>query len=129
MIKQNIFGALGILIALIAVGIAASYHLGVGDSEIQSKSTTEKVLEKGAELLGLETEEQEPEAANYWIYAYLSLGILALALGVVSYIKKENHRIAGMAGALAIVAIGWQFIMIGLAVALIIFLLANFSLA
>jgi hypothetical protein len=57
----------------------------------------------------------------------MALGLLALVAGIASFVKNENHRISGLAGALGVVVIGWEYVLIGLVIAVVLFLLANLS--
>ena len=47
-------------------------------------------------------------------------GLVGVLLGIISWIKREDHRISGTAVAIGAVAIAWQYII--LAVAIVVFL-------
>ncbi|HEX2861677.1 MAG TPA: hypothetical protein VHN79_08555, partial [Lacunisphaera sp.] len=59
--------------------------------------------------------------------SYTLLGLAAMSLGTVSWIKKEHIRMSGGAVALGLVAICWQWVVIGVCIAAVIFVLANLS--
>ncbi len=52
--------------------------------------------------------------------AYMGLGLSAIILGVISWTRKENIRIAGAALSLGLVAVAWQYVLIGIGVAVVL---------
>jgi hypothetical protein len=58
---------------------------------------------------------------------YAALGFLAMVLGIVSWVKKDHIRISGGAISLGLMAVAWQYVLIGVTIAIIIFILANLS--
>lgn len=61
--------------------------------------------------------------------SYMLLGFAAMVMGVISWVNKDHVRMAGGAIALGVVALAWQYILIGIAIAVIIYILANFSIS
>ncbi len=121
---KNKIGTIGIVIALIAVTIAIFQEkLRTENAPVEASITT-RVINKGAEIIGVKNNASS-EYYDLVSYSYIGLGILALILGIVSYLQKENHRFSGMAGALGVIAIGWEYVLIGIVIAVIIFILAN----
>ncbi len=55
------------------------------------------------------------------------LGLIAMILGVTSWIRKEHIRVSGGAVSLGLVAIAWQYVLLGMLIAAIIIILANFQ--
>ncbi|MFP6780334.1 MAG: hypothetical protein VCB59_01440 [Gammaproteobacteria bacterium] len=53
--------------------------------------------------------------------------MVSLVLGVWSFMVKENHRISGLAGALGVVAMAWEYVLPGVVIAVVGFFLAAFS--
>jgi hypothetical protein len=53
------------------------------------------------------------------------LGLAAIGLGVVSWIRKEHVRMAGGAIALGLIGVCWQWVLVAVCIAVVIFLLAN----
>ena len=122
--SKNVFGIVGIVIALTGIGIAIFQDELGSDPPPVSTQLKEKVLHKGAELLGVET--KAPSVKRDFVkIASMSLGLLAIVLSVVSFIRKEYYRIAGMAGTLGIVAITWEYVVIGVVIAIIVFIIIN----
>ena len=70
-----------------------------------------------------------PHADYRVAVTYIGLGLVAIVLGIVSYIRKESHRVAGMPGALGIVATAWEYVLIGLIIAVDIMILANLNIS
>ncbi len=90
-----------------------------------SPKLVERVAEKGIRLFDSGTVAEDKHDAIDFIY--IGLGLLGLSLGVGSYIAKENHRVSAVAGALGIVALAWQYVLIGVVIAVVVFFLASFS--
>ena len=59
--------------------------------------------------------------------AYTALGLGAIGLGTFSWIRKEHIRMSGGAAALGLLAVAWQWVLIGVCIAIVIFILANIS--
>lgn len=124
------FGLAGVLFGILSIAIA----LFQDDLRPKEPSATEQIktslLEKGKDMLGIgEDKKPAPVAVaakyDYVKFAYMGGGLLAFILGVTSYLRQENHRVSGMAGALGIIAMAWQYVLIAVVVAVVIFLLAN----
>ena len=121
---KNPFGLAGILIAVIAIAIAVFQDDIREQFFPETETKAESVVSKGLELIGIGEKDDKIKRDKVTV-TYSALGLIALILGVVSYIRKENHRISGVAGALGVVAIGWHYVLIGLVVAVVVFVLAN----
>ena len=122
---KNKIGLIGILIALTAIGVAIFQD----DLRPEQPSAAEKLkdlaVSKSIELLGGDAEgRRERDVVQL---TYHGLGFIALVLGVVSFLRKESHQVAGAAGALGVIAIGWEFVLIGIIIAVVILILAYFS--
>ena len=122
---KNIYGFAGIVIALIAVSVAIFQDDLRSDPPPVSTQLKEKVLTKGAEIFGIETVKKPEKKHDFVTIVYMSLGLLAIILSVVSFINKEYYRIAGMVGTLGIIAITWEYVVIGVVVAIIVFIIIN----
>lgn len=124
-LKSNRIGLLGILIALIGVSVAVlqdDLRLRIAPD---SPKLIERVAVKGIKLFGnTAVEEDKHDAVDF---LYIGLGLVAFALAAVSYITNENHRISATAAALGIIALAWQYVLIGLIIAVVVFFLASFS--
>lgn len=55
---------------------------------------------------------------------YVGLGLLAMVIGTVAWIRKDHIRIAGGAVSFGLIAIAWQYVMVGVAFAVIVFIFA-----
>jgi len=118
------FGIAGIIVAVIGITIAV-FQDDIREQFFPEPETkAESVVSKGLELIGI-GEKDDTFKRDKVTVTYSALGLLALVLGIVGYVRKESHRVAGMAGALGIIAVGWQYVLIGLIVAVVVFLLAN----
>lgn len=120
---KNKFGIAGICIAIFAIAIAIFQDDIRPEPPAASTQLVDRVSEAVAKISGAEIEEN---AAKDWVtLAYIGLGLLALIAGIISFVQKENHRVSGMAGALGVVAIAWEYVLIGVVVAVVLFLLVN----
>jgi len=122
---KNKIGLIGILIALTAIGVAIFQD----DLRPEKRSAAEQIknlaVSTGLELLGGDAKVRRERDAIH--LTYYGLGFIALVLGVVSFLRKESHQVAGAAGALGVIAIGWEFVMIGIIIAVVILILAYFA--
>lgn len=120
---KNKFGIAGICIAIFAIAIAVFQDDIRPEPPSASVQLAERVSDVVAKIGGIESKES---AARDWVtLAYIGLGLLALIAGIVAFVQKESHRVAGMAGALGVVAIAWEYVLIGVVVAVVLFLLVN----
>ncbi len=120
---QNAMAILGIFIAILAIALAM-FQDPIREQVASGKTLKERVIEGGAALIGIEPR-RSSEDRDWIVWAYSGVGLLAVIFGVVSYLRQENHRFSGMAGALGIIAIGWEYVLIGLIIAVVIYILAN----
>lgn len=125
MIQKNLIGIIGIAIALVGVGVA------IFQDDLRPQPTPVSIqlkdvaLEKGAQLLGIDVEEKTP---SDWVrLTYFILGFLGIIMGVISWVKKENHRVSATALSLGIVAVAWQYVLIGVGFAVFIMIIGSFS--
>ena len=128
------FAIIGLIIGFLAVVIAAfETHLVATNPPPEDKrSLGELAAEAGKKLLKekvLKEETAEPPAKPFHPVriTYTLLGLAAMALGAISWIKKEHVRMSGGAVALGLIAICWQWVLIGVCIAVVIFILANLS--
>ncbi len=126
------FATIGLIIGFLAVAVAAfEDHLVAPNQPPEDKrSLGELATEAGKKLLKekvLKEETAEPPAKPFHPVRiiYTLLGLAAMGLGAVSWIKKEHVRMSGGAVALGLVAVCWQWVLIGVGVAVVVFLLAN----
>ncbi|MGI9204458.1 MAG: hypothetical protein ACR2Q3_10635 [Woeseiaceae bacterium] len=117
------FGLAGICIAIFAIAIAIFQDDIRPEPPPVSTQLADRVSDAVAKIGGLEVKES---ASKDWVtIAYMGFGLLALVAGIVSFVQKENHRVSGLAGALGVVAIAWEYVLIGVVIAVVLFLLAN----
>jgi len=120
---KNKFGITGICIAIFAIAIAIYQDDIRPESPTASVQLADRLADAVAKIGGVETDASSPK--DWVTMAYIGLGLLALIAGIVSFVQKENHRVSGMAGALGVVAIAWEYVLIGVIVAVVLFLLVN----
>ena len=117
-------GIAGVLVALIAIAVAIFQDEIRANTQPEPTGTVEKLVVKGKTLLGVNSKAEKRDVVDY---TYMGMGLLALVLGVVSFLAKEGHRVSAASAALGIVAIGWQYVLIGVAVAVVILLIGNLA--
>lgn len=125
MIKNNLIGFIGIFIALVGIGLAI-FQDELRPATVSDPTTlSEAVFEKGAELLGVEVEKKRK---TDWVTMTLYvLGFIAIVLGVFSWVKNENHRVSAAAAALGVIAVAWEYVLIGVVVAIIMLIAGSFA--
>ncbi len=124
----NKFATIGIVIAIMAITIAIFQNsirpnIDTTDTTQSTKSYTSKIFSKSFDLLiGHEAKESvaNNQAFDAVTYTYMGLGLLALILGIISFLRKESYRFSGVAAGLGVVAIGWEFVVLALGVAVLI---------
>lgn len=128
------FATIGLIVGFLAVVIAAfESHLAAANPPPEDKrSLRELATEAGKKVLKekvLKEEPSEPPPKPFRPVrvVYTLLGLAAMGLGAISWIKKEHIRMSGGAVALGLVAICWQWVLIGVCIAVVIFLLAHLS--
>jgi len=123
-------GTIGILIAMLAITVAVfQVHIRILIAP-EDPTIKEQLMSRGSELLGLKSKEKATTSTSTGYFdavsiTYTALGVIAMFFGVLSFLQKENHRFSGMAGALGIVAIGWEYVLVGLIIAIIVLILTN----
>jgi len=55
---------------------------------------------------------------------YMSLGVIGIFLGIISWINKENMRISGSAVSLGFIVAAWQYTVIAIGIAVVIILVS-----
>ena len=135
-------GIIGLIVGLIAVGLAIFQNdlrpqqpppepkpeptfkeLAV---EAGKKVISDKILKKEAEPPPI-TEDSLVSSHDGVELSYMILGFLAMVLGVVSWVKKDHIRISGGAISLGLMAVAWQYVLIGVVIAVVIIIVANIS--
>ena len=122
--RRNVIGLVGICVALVGVAIAV-FQDDLRANPSLTAQVRERVSETVADIAGVES---EGDAPRDWVtMTYLALGLVALVAGVASFLRHENQRVAGMAGALGIIVIGWEYVLIGVLVAVVLLIVMSIS--
>jgi hypothetical protein len=128
------FAVTGFTIGILAVGTAAfEQHLSSPNPREQtedSRSVGQLAGEAAKRLLKEkflkpEPQFQVPEKFPPARVAYTLLGVAAIGLGTFSWVRKEHVRLASGAAALGLLAVYWPWVMVGVMLAVLLFLLAN----
>ncbi|MEM7205892.1 MAG: hypothetical protein AAF628_36900 [Planctomycetota bacterium] len=134
---SNRLAAIGLLIAFVALGVAvfADDLRGTAPPSPppESRSIKERTLEVGKKLLREkvlgEPAQQAVEAPtgsrDAVALTHMGLGLLAIVLGVLAWIQKAHARLAGATIAVGLVAAAWQYVLVGLALAIVVLVLSN----
>jgi hypothetical protein len=130
---RHIYSTVGLLLGFVALGIAAfEAHLTASSPPPEDKRTLrELAAEAGRRVIKERVLKETPAPQPSQPFrpvriTYTLLGIAAIGLGTYSWIKKEHIRMSGGAAALGLLAVCWQWVAIGVCIAVVIFLLAQF---
>ena len=150
---REYIGVVGLVLGVIAVGIAIFQgnirdFVSPPEPEIQDeRSIKELVIGAGKKLLAdkLREKQENPvmqspaqteknglfrgisDKYDRVAMIYAVLGFSAMVLGVISWVKKDRIRISGGAISLGLMAVAWQYVLIGVVIAIIILLIASIS--
>ena len=138
---SNRLAVIGLVIALIAVGMAAfrNNYLYPAPTTEAPKTTLKKVAGEAAKkLLEEKILRRQPAAPpvhedprhlplHPYQMVYTALGLLGFTLGILSWCRKEHIRLAGAAAAVGLMAVCWEWVLIGVCIAIVILILSNLS--
>jgi hypothetical protein len=138
---SNRLAAIGLVIALIAVGMAAfrnNYLYPAPPPEAPKTTLKEVAGEAAKKLLEEKILRRQPAAPpvhedprrlplHPYQMVYTALGLLGFTLGILSWCRKEHIRLAGAAAAVGLMAVCWEWVLIGVCIAIVILILANLS--
>lgn len=123
------YSTIGLIIAFAAVCLAAFETMNASPESRSKSERTGWHIRFSKHTLSLTSQKEEPasQPATTVRIVYTALGLLAIGLGVFSWTRKEHGRIAGGAAALGLIAVAWQWVLIGVCVAIAVFILACLS--
>lgn len=131
---RHLYSSIGLILGFVAIAIAAfESHLAASEPPKEDKrSLRELAGEASRKLLKEKVLKEAPATPPPKRYhpvriTYTLLGLAAMGLGTFSWIKKEHIRMSGGAAALGLLAVCWQWVLIGVCIAVVIFLVAHFS--
>ena len=131
---KHIFSTIGLVLGFVALGLAAFESHLIASQPVKEDTRTLRELagEAGKRLLKEKILKEEPAAPPAKPFhpvriAYTILGLAAMGLGLFSWIKKEHIRMSGGAVALGLMAVCWQCVLIGVCIAVVIFVVAHLS--
>ena len=129
---KNYFGIIGLCIGLIAVGIAVFQDDMRPETpeddrtltEIAGEATKSLIREK---ILKEDVEPDHKKRHDHIAITYMSLGFIALGLGVASWVRRDHMRISFAAVGLGLCAIAWEYVLVGVGVAALLIVLSLFG--
>lgn len=124
--KNNIFGIISIIIAIIALGLVILPGIIGTEKETPKSESLNTVKEIGRAILSKNFRENRPKPVSISRKSSLLLGILSLIFGIISWIKKENHRIIIAAIGLSIVVLAWEYVLIAIVIAVVLIVIFEF---
>ncbi len=135
-IIRNYLGVIGLTVGLIAVAIAIFQNDLRPPEPEDNRTLTEVAGEATKKLIREKILKEEPESPpvadhekrhDFIAITYMSLGFLAMVFGITSWVRKDHIRLSGGAVAVGLVAVGWEYVLVGLCIAVIVLVFANFS--
>jgi|UniRef100_UPI00378353C8 hypothetical protein len=139
---SNRLAAIGLVIALIAVSLAAFRNNYIHPApppeppkptlrevagEAAKKLLEEKILRKQPTAPAPVNKDSSRLPLHPYQMVYTALGLLGFTLGVLSWCRKDHIRLAGAAAAIGLMAVCWEWVLIGVCIAIVILILANLS--
>ena len=133
------FATLAFMLGLIAVSLAAfrnnfiqpptpesaTKRLTAVAAEAASKIIEEKILHRTPSGPEAPAGDWKSLPLHPYQMIYTALGLVAIGLGAFSWSRRLAVRLAGAAIALGVVAVAWEWALIGVMIAVVIFILAN----
>lgn len=130
-VKRIPIGIIGMIIGAIALFVAIfSNDIEAKLDPPVEKSTTQLLLDAGKTFLKtsvLKEEVTEENILSKVDYAYMTLGFIAMVIGVISWVKKDHVRISGAAVSLGLVAVAWQYVLVAVVFAVVLLIIFSFS--
>ncbi len=143
-LKNPVFGVVGLVMGILSISVALfqeNLRETTAPPPPEKKSIKELAINAGTNYLREKFDEpvkpsppphKVPGAFSGIIkkydsveFVYAGLGLIAVALGVVSWVRKEQAHLASGAISLGVVAIAWQYVVIGIAIAVILWIVSN----
>jgi prolipoprotein diacylglyceryltransferase len=139
---SNLLAAIGLVIGLIAVSLAAfrnNYIYSSPSPEPQKTTLKEVAGEAAKKLLEEKVLRRQPAAQQStredsrrlplhpYQMVYTALGLLGFSLGILSWCRKEHIRLAGAASAVGLMAVCWEWVLIAVCIAVVILILSHLS--
>lgn len=126
--KRIPIGIVGIVIGAIALFVAIfSNDIERKLYPPEEKTTTQLLMDVGKTLLKSKVlkEEIEEDKLSKVDYCYMSLGFVAMIIGIISWVKKDHVRISGAAVSLGLIAVAWQYVLIAVVIAVVLIIISN----
>ncbi|MBF0196582.1 MAG: hypothetical protein HQL32_02680 [Planctomycetes bacterium] len=142
-IKKHILGIVGLTIGFMAIFVAINQddmRKHFDPPKEDNRTFKELALESGKKLLKQKFLKEKPiedevkrnpiessKLTDSVHYVYYGLGFLALVLGVLSYVKKENIRISVAAFSTGLIALAWTYVLYAVFIAVLFILLSGMA--
>ncbi|HED34134.1 MAG TPA: hypothetical protein ENJ08_07965 [Gammaproteobacteria bacterium] len=137
--KFKFFGISGILIGILGLTLAifqADLNAAFAPPQAADPSLKELAIDAGKQLiqerlLG-KKEETPPDKlitnTHNWVQIiYMAIGVIAVLLGIISWVNKEHIRVSSAAVSLGLIVAAWQYTVIAIIIAVIILLIINLA--
>jgi hypothetical protein len=121
--KKNLIGLIALIIGLAGIGLAITYQ--------EIKPPPKTIISAAKDIFNSITgkpemsSDQKTDISNVVRIFYLIFGFSAMGMGIVSWIRKDTKRLSFAAISTGIVAVSWEFVLIGVVIAVVIFILFN----
>lgn len=120
----NKMATIGVMVALLGIGVATFQEKIRSQSAPEETSLKVRVMHAGAILIGEKTTDAK-EKYDWVTYSYMALGFLGIVFGVLAYLRHESLRHVGMAAALGLVAIAWEYVIVAIVIGVIILIIVS----
>jgi len=130
-VKRIPIGIVGMVVGAIALFVAIfSNDIEKKLDPPEEKTTTQLLMDVGKTLLKskvLKEEVEEEDNLSKVDYCYMSLGFVAMIIGIISWVKKDHVRISGAAVSLGLIAVAWQYVLIAVVVGVILIIISSLN--
>jgi hypothetical protein len=118
-----LIGFIALIYGLVGIGLAITYQ----EIKPPPKTIINAAKDIFSSITGKPemTSDQKADVSKVVRIFYLIFGFSAMGMGFVSWIRKETKRLSFAAIGTGMIAVSWEFVLIGVVIAVIIFLLFN----
>ncbi len=122
-LTKSYFAAAGLLFALVGIALAA-FEPDIGSVGTKDETALERLTSVGARLIGGDDPVvSQPQSLGR--YLFMGAGVLAIVMAAIGFLRHEHLRLVGLAAALGLVAVAWDYVLIAVGLAVLLVVISN----